>query len=89
MIDSRLFETLFDIFPDAFNATRSYTEYSYASTEYGIEVRELGTGTENLADNILHTAQAMRKGDINRGLNYLRTFKKKSVQRQELKSFNR
>lgn len=89
MIDSRLFETLFDIFPDAFSATRSYTEYAYASTEYGIEVKELGTGTENLADNILHTAQAMCKGDINRGLNYLRAFKKKSVQRQELKSFNR
>jgi len=89
MIDSRLFEALFDIFPDAFSATRSYTEYSYASTEYGIEVRELGTGTENLADNILHTAQAMCKGDIKKGLNYLRTFKKKSVQKQELKAFNR
>lgn len=87
MIDSILFTVLFEIFPDAFSVNREFTQYDYKPTEWGIEKIEVGKGTENLAECILTTAQAVCKGDVNRGLKYLQTFKKKTVQNQEVKRF--
>ena len=93
MIDIALFLKLSAVWADVFQYTRTekveiIKEYAGA---YGIEKIHTGEYVEHtfsLADNILHTAQAMTCGgtDIERGLKYLDMFKKKSVQRSELKN---
>ena len=87
MIDVILFTTLFEIFPEAFSVNREFTRYEYKPGEWGIEKIEVGHGIETLAECILVTAQATCKGEISRGLEYLQMFKKKTVQKQEIKRF--
>ena len=93
MIDIALFLKLSEVWADVFQYTRTekveiVKEYAGA---YGIEKIHTGEYVEHtfsLADNILHTAQAMTHdgADIERGIKYLEMFKKKNVQRSELKN---
>ena len=93
MIYIALFLKLSEVWADVFKYTRTekveiVKEYAGA---YGIEKIHTGEYVEHtfsLADNILHTAQAMTHDgtDIERGIKYLEMFKKKSVQRSELKN---
>ena len=86
-ITAEYFTTLYEIFPDAFDTSREYSKYVRKTGEWGIEKVEAGTGTENLAECILYTAEAIGKGDTERGLNYIRQFAKKSVQRKEIEAW--
>ena len=92
MIDIALFLKLNEVWADVFQYTRTekvevVREYAGA---YGIEKIHTGEYIEktySLADDILNTAQATTHNgtDMERGLRYLDMFKKKSVQRNELK----
>lgn len=87
MIRAELFTELYKIFPEAFSITRTYTKHKYRPGPFEIEEEEAGTGTENLAECILYTANSISNAGIERGLKYLQVFKSKAVQRQEIKSF--
>ena len=90
MIDGLLFTTLFEIFPESFSATRKYHSTKTVNTPWGVEYEEdPEEKTVTMAECILNTAQGIANSyGIDHAINkYLYTFKKKSVQRQELANF--
>lgn len=89
MIDSRLMVRLFEIFPESFSVVRYSDSYDYIPREFGIEKVYTGKEKVVMSETILNTAQAITKGDIERGYRYLDMFRSKKVRNRELKNFER
>lgn len=90
MINIELFTELYNIFPEAFTATRKYHSRITVNAPFGVEYEEdPEEKTEILAECILNTAQGIANAyGIDHAINkYLSMFKNRKVQQQELKRY--
>jgi hypothetical protein len=88
--DVDLFLKLAEVFPAALNTSRAYDKIEYRPGPFGMEEVNVGTGVENLGENILNTANStMVKYGKERALAYIEEYRPTRVQRAELYNFNR
>lgn len=82
-----LFIKLQEVFPEAMNTSRVIELFEDRPGPWGLERVSKGYSTENLGADILDTAKAIARGDIERGIRYIETFRNPSVQKSEIKHF--